>query len=78
VAYLRKRLDIHQTDLPFLVRTLEPGSNGLLIEIDIFTCTTQWEEYESTQSDIFDQLIAATGEFGLHVFQQTSGLDFSA
>ena len=78
VAYLRKRVDIHQTEMPFLVRTLEPGPNGLPVEIYIFTRTTQWEEYEDIQSEIFDHLIAAAGEFGLRVFQQPTGLDFAA
>lgn len=78
VAYLRKRVDIHQAEMPFLVRTLEPGPSGLPVEIYIFTRTTQWEAYESIQSEIFDHLIAATGEFGLRVFQQPTGLDFSS
>jgi len=78
VAYLRKRDDIHQTDLPFLVRTLEPSPNGLPVEIYIFTRTTEWEAYEGIQSEIFDHLIAAAGEFGLRVFQQPTGLDFAA
>jgi miniconductance mechanosensitive channel len=77
VAYRRKRVDIHQTEMSFLVRTLEPGANGLPVEIYIFTRTTLWEDYEGIQSDIFDHLIAATGEFGLRVFQQSTGLDFA-
>jgi miniconductance mechanosensitive channel len=77
-AYLKNRVDIHQTGMPFLVRTLAPSANGLPVEVYIFARTTKWEEYEAIQSEIFDHLIAAAGEFGLRVFQQPTGMDFAA
>jgi miniconductance mechanosensitive channel len=77
-SYLKSRQDIHKDGMPFLVRTLAPNPTGLPIELYIFTRTTQWEKYESIQSEIFDHLLAAAAHFDLHVFQEPTGLDFSA
>jgi miniconductance mechanosensitive channel len=78
VAYLKTRKDIHQERMPFLVRTLAPNPTGMPIELYIFTKTTTWEEYEAIQAEIFDQLLAAAWHFDLRVFQEPTGLDFSA
>lgn len=75
-AYLRAHPKISNT-LTFLVRQLEPTENGLPIEIYVFTTTTNWIEYESIQSDIFDHLLAAASEFDLRLFQNPTGADFS-
>lgn len=48
------------------------------MELYVFTKTTKWEEYEVIQSSIFDHLLAAVHVFGLRVFQEPTGLDFSA
>lgn len=77
-AYLKNREDINHTDMPFLVRTLEPTPTGLPIEVYIFTRTTRWESYEAIQAEIFDHLLAAAGHFGLRVFQEPTGMDFAA
>jgi miniconductance mechanosensitive channel len=77
-AYLRRRDDIHQSGMPFLVRTLAPKPTGLPIELYIFTKTTAWESYEAIQADIIDHLIAAAPHFGLRVFQEPTGMDFSS
>jgi miniconductance mechanosensitive channel len=78
-AYLKSRPDIF-TDggRPFLVRVLEPGPNGLPVELYIFTKTTDWVAYELIQAEIFDHLLAAAQNFDLRVFQQPTGLDFNA
>ena len=75
-AYLRNRDDIHQDGLPFLVRNLAPTHTGLPIELYLFTKTTIWEEYEAIQSEIFDHLLTAANHFGLHLFQEPTGMDF--
>jgi miniconductance mechanosensitive channel len=77
-SYLKKRTDIHQDGMPFLVRTLSPNPTGLPIELYIFTKTTQWEEYEAIQAEIFDHLLAAAGHFDLRVFQEPTGMDFAS
>lgn len=75
-TYLKARKDIHRKGMPFLVRNLAPTQTGLPIEIYLFTKTTVWEEYEAIQSEIFDHLLAAASHFGLHVFQEPTGMDF--
>ena len=74
-AYLRNHPDIHN-DLTFLVRQLSPSPDGLPIEIYVFSSQTNWIEYESIQSDIFDHLLAIAAEFNLKVFQNPTGNDF--
>lgn len=75
--YLRQRPDVKK-DQTIMVRQLDPGPTGLPIEIYIFTTTTAWEEYEAIQASIFDHLLAAVPEFGLRVFQNPTGADFSS
>ncbi|GAB2500431.1 mechanosensitive ion channel family protein [Arenimonas alkanexedens] len=78
-AYARAYLEAHpaiRDDMTLLVRQLDPGSQGLPIEIYCFTATTAWGEYEDIQSDIFDHLLAILPEFGLRAFQSPSGADF--
>jgi miniconductance mechanosensitive channel len=74
-SYLRNHREIHQ-QMSILVRQLQPGRDGLPIELYCFTNTTTWSKYESIQSDIFDHIIALLPEFGLKVFQDPTGCDF--
>lgn len=73
-AYLRNNEDIHK-DMTFLVRQLSPTSNGLPIQIYVFSKNTNWIDYEEIQSDIFDHLISALDQFDLKIYQQPSGND---
>ena len=73
--YLRTHPRIHQ-DMTLLVRQMAPTEHGLPLEIYCFTASTAWGEYEATQSDIFDHLLAILPEFGLRVFQQSSDAMF--
>lgn len=73
-AYLRNNKDIHK-DMTFLVRQLAPTSNGLPIQIYVFSKNTNWIDYEEIQSDIFDHLISALHQFDLKIYQQPSGND---
>lgn len=75
VAYLRARSDIRSDPFTFLVRHLQPTSEGLPIQLYIFTTTTDWADYEGIQADIFDHLIAVLPFFNLRVFQSPSGSD---
>ncbi|UYN89069.1 MAG: mechanosensitive ion channel [Anaerolineales bacterium] len=76
-GYLRQRPDVKK-DQTIMVRQLDPGPTGLPIEIYIFTTTTAWEAYEAIQASIFDHLLAVAPEFGLRVFQNPTGADFSS
>jgi miniconductance mechanosensitive channel len=75
VSYLRQHPDIHAEGMTFLIRQLQPGPEGLPIQIYVFTRTTAWVRYEEIQADIFDHLLAIIPEFGLRVFQEPTGHD---
>jgi miniconductance mechanosensitive channel len=77
LEYLRQHPGIHQT-MTFLVRHLQPTPQGLPIEIYVFSNDKVWANYEAIQSDIFDHILASVSAFGLQVYQQPSGSDFSA
>ncbi len=72
--YVRSHHGI-RPDMTLLVRQLQPGPQGLPLEIYAFTRSTAWADYEGVQSDIFDHVLAVTGEFGLKVFQNPTGHD---
>ncbi len=69
--YLRNHPRINQ-GMTQLVRQLQPTPQGLPLEIYCFTASTAWAQYEATQSDVFDHLLAILPAFGLRVFQQSS------
>ncbi|NOQ45352.1 MAG: mechanosensitive ion channel [Desulfobulbaceae bacterium] len=75
VAYLKQNPKIHK-NMTFLVRQLEPGPDGLPLQIYVFSNDQVWARYEAIQADIFDHLIAVLPQFDLRVFQQPSGYDF--
>ncbi|MFC3551300.1 mechanosensitive ion channel family protein [Lysobacter cavernae] len=75
-AYLRASTRLRQ-DMDLMVRHLAPEPTGLPLEIWCFTKTTIMTEYETIQADIFDHLIAILPEFGLRLFQQPGGADFT-
>ena len=74
-AYLRNHPKIHK-DMTFLVRHLQPGENGLPIEIYVFSTDQILANYEAIQADIFDHILAAVTVFDLKLFQAPSGSDF--
>ena len=73
-AYLRENTNIHN-EMTFMVRQLPPSSNGLPIEIYVFSNNTDWEMFEIIQADIFDHLLAALPTFELRLFQLPTGFD---
>ena len=74
--YLRQHPKIHD-NMTLIVRQLQPGSEGLPIEIYCFSNDTNWVNYEAIQADIFDHIFAIVPEFGLRLFQQPAGSDFA-
>jgi len=76
-AYLRHHPKVHQ-GMTFLVRHLEPTSEGLPIQIYVFSNDQAWANYEAIQADIFDHILAVIPEFDLRVFQNPTGADFKA
>ncbi len=63
--------------MTLFVRLLQPGPEGVPIEIYCFCIDTNWDNYEAIQADIFDHIFAIVPEFGLRLFQQPTGSDFA-
>ncbi len=74
--YLKNHPKIHK-GMTLIVRQLNPGPEGLPLEIYCFTNTTEWAVYEDIQSDIFDHLLAIVPEFGLRLYQKPAGSDLA-
>ena len=74
--YLKNHPRIN-TNLTLIVRQLDPGPEGLPLEVYCFTNTTEWAAYEDIQSDIFDHLMAILPEFGLSLYQKPAGSDLA-
>lgn len=73
-AYLKAHPHIHQ-GMTNMVRHLQPGAEGVPIEIYAFTNDTAWLVYEGIQADIFDHIFAVLPEFGLRIYQSPTGHD---
>ncbi len=76
--YLKQLPDLNTESMMFLVRQLQPGPEGLPLEIYVFARDTTFVGYEGIQSDIFDHVLAMTPQFGLRAFQGPSGADVRA
>ena len=79
-AYVQRYLEAHpQTHkgMTLLARQLEPGPQGVPIEIYCFSNDTAWANYEGFQADVFDHLISTLPDFGLRAFQTPTGKDFA-
>lgn len=72
--YLSNHPNIHK-DMIQMVRQLEPGINGVPLEIYAFTNDTAWLNYEKIQADIFDHILSVVPEFNIRIFQNPSGYD---
>jgi len=77
VAYLKAHPKVHEAGYTLIVRQLAPSASGLPIEIYCFSNDQDWTRYEGIQSDIFDHIFAMVPEFGLRLFQDPTGADFS-
>ncbi len=75
--YLRHHPKIHQ-EMTLIVRQLQPGAQGLPLEIYCFSNDTNWANFEGLTADIFDHLIARLPDFGLRAFQEPAGSDLKA
>jgi miniconductance mechanosensitive channel len=72
--YLKHHPKIHD-QMTLMVRQLQPGTEGLPIEIYCFSNDTDWGAYEGIQADIFDHVFAIAPEFGLRLYQRPAGAD---
>ena len=74
VAYLGANENLNR-DLIYMVRQLEPGPEGIPLELYAFANNTSWAPYEAIQADIFDHVFAVIQEFGLRLHQSPNGYD---
>ena len=73
-GYLGDRDDINH-GLTSMVRQLDPGPNGIPIELYAFAAETSWVPYENIKSDIFDHVYSIVAEFGLRIHESPTGHD---
>lgn len=77
-AYMEAYLKAHPgvaKEKTLMVRQRDPTPEGLPLEVYCFANTVVWEQYEATQSDIFDHFLAILPEFDLRLFQAPTGQD---
>ena len=72
--YLRHHPKVSQ-DLIMTVRQLQPGPQGIPVELYFFSADTSWLRYEHLQAEVFDHILAILHTFDLKVFQSPSGTD---
>lgn len=72
--YLRHHPKVNQ-EMIMTVRQLQPGAEGMPIELYFFSADTAWLKYEQLQAEVFDHVIATLHTFGLKIFQSPSGSD---
>ncbi len=77
MRYLQQKKGVHQ-DMLMMVRMMEPGSDGIPIEIYCFSDDTAWVNYEQVQGDIFDHFLSILPEMGLRLYQAPSGSDLQS
>ena len=73
--YITKYLEVHPAlnkDMLLVCRQLQPTSEGIPIEVYVFSKDKKWENYEYIISDIFDHIIASVAFFDLEIFELPS------
>lgn len=68
-SYIEKHSAINK-DLMVMARQLQPGENGLPIEIYAFSNDKRWQNYEYIIADIFDHIIASASTFDLEIYER--------
>ncbi len=78
--YIKKYLENNKNinkNMTLMVRQKPLNQYGLPLEIYAFTSTTNWQDYEDIQSDIFDHILASTKLFEISVYQSPSSYDLN-
>jgi miniconductance mechanosensitive channel len=73
-SYLKSHPMVDSSQI-VMMRHRTTDSNGLPLQIYLFTKSYQTIAYENLQSEIFEHFYAVLDEFGLKAFQQPSGYD---
>lgn len=75
--YIQLYLENHSAlnkEMILMTRQLQPTTQGIPIEVYVFSADKRWENYESIMADIFDHLLSSVTYFGLEVFELPSHL----
>lgn len=73
--YITKYLESNPAlnkDMLLVCRQLQPTSQGIPLEVYVFSKDKKWENYEFIMSDIFDHIIASVEFFDLEIFELPS------
>lgn len=73
LEYFISNYSLTKAEYLYMVRQLEPTSQGLPLEIYFFTTCQDWKEYEHVQADVIDHVLATIQSFGLRVYQLPTG-----
>jgi miniconductance mechanosensitive channel len=76
-SYLKNHPNIHQ-EMTLIVRQLAAENTGIPIQIYAFTNTTNWNEYEDIQGNIFDHIYAIIDAFDLRIHQAPGSGDINS
>lgn len=71
INYLENHKGLNK-DMYIVCRQLQSTSEGIPLEIYVFSKDKKWENYEFIVSDIFDHIIASVPFFGLEIFELPS------
>jgi miniconductance mechanosensitive channel len=71
VKYLENQTGLNKK-MHLVCRQLQPTSEGIPLEIYVFSKDKKWENYEYLIADIFDHIIASVSYFGLEIFELPS------
>lgn len=72
--YLDHRVEIN-SEMPLMVRQLDPTELGVPLEVYCFTKSKEWTQYEGFVADIFDHLFSMIRLFELRPFESPTGHD---
>ena len=72
-AYLENHPMVN-SEMTVMCRQLAPSSQGIPIEVYVFSKDKEWKNYEHISADIFDHLLASTSYFSLECFELSPNL----
>lgn len=76
--YMQLYLESHSAvnkDMTLMTRQLQPTTQGIPIEVYVFSADKRWANYEYIMSDIFDHFLASVPYFNLELFELPSHLN---
>ena len=65
-------------NMTIMCRQLSPTSQGIPLEVYVFSTDKNWKNYEHIAADIFDHLLAATKYFDLECFELSPNISSQA